>query len=769
MPNLVLEMSEDKTLHQSPAEQDKAKQLSLEPTKPPAQLGGYRITDFVGSGAYGEVWAGINTNTGKQVAIKFYTRRSASDVVQLAQEVEKLVVLSTDRYVVQLLDVGWDSSPPYYVMDYFEHGSLEDRLLSQGTLPVADAVDMFEEIATGLMHLHGKGVFHCDIKPGNILLDQDAKPRLADFGQSRLSSDSAAALGTLYYMAPEQADLDAAPDARWDVYAMGALLYNMLTGEPPYRDPSLSKTIEKTSDIHDRLKVYREKIQKSPKPSAHRKAPGVDRALAEIIDRCITRDPKKRFASAQSVLLALKAREESIAFRPLLLLGLLGPFLLMGMMGVFGWYAYNRAVGDTDVAVTQKAIESNEFAARLAARSASEQVDKYFRVVKDWANNVSVRASLARAFDDEEFMKLRRQLTDPNQNAAPELDTLRQQFRNHKTRLNLQKANDYKKQDMPLGAASWWIYDPYGVQIAASFRSGEHSSTIGKNYSFRTYFNGGKEDLIDLSPNAKRKFTVPENLDERSYATEPTLSAVFFSEATSTWKIAFSAPVYSSDEFVGIVGLTVEMGNFIRFDSGKGHQQYALMVDGRKGPHQGIVLEHPFFSIFKKENGSKLDESLTHCQVDMETLLEAKTHFQDPIGKTKLGVDFSPDHLAAACEIDHTKVIVLGDEEAEALPENKTNTGLYVVAVENYDEIIGPAKKLGNQLAWLGTLAILLLLLVALGLWFLVLKTTRDSRRRLARAFSGSATSGGSSLRSIRSLRRTAKADPTLPKNRDSS
>ena len=200
MPNLVLEMSEDKTLHQSPAEQDKAKQLSLEPTKPPAQLGGYRITDFVGSGAYGEVWAGINTNTGKQVAIKFYTRRSASDVVQLAQEVEKLVVLSTDRYVVQLLDVGWDSSPPYYVMDYFEHGSLEDRLLSQGTLPVADAVDMFEEIATGLMHLHGKGVFHCDIKPGNILLDQDAKPRLADFGQSRLSSDSAAALGTLYYI-----------------------------------------------------------------------------------------------------------------------------------------------------------------------------------------------------------------------------------------------------------------------------------------------------------------------------------------------------------------------------------------------------------------------------------------------------------------------------------------------------------------------------------------------------------------------------------------
>ena len=738
-------MSDDKTLHQNLDERDAARQMSLAPTKPPSKLNGYRITDFVGSGAYGEVWAGIDTNTGKQVAIKFYTRRSATDVAQLAQEVQKLVVLSTDRYVVQLLDVGWDSSPPYYVMDYFEHGSLEDRLKSQGTLPVADAVDMFEEIATGLMHLHGKGVFHCDIKPGNILLDQDDKPRLCDFGQSRLSSDSAAALGTLYYMAPEQADLDAVPDGRWDVYALGAMLYNMLTGEPPYRDPALSETIEKTSDIHERLKFYRDKIRKSPKPTAHRKIAGVDRALADIIDRCIKPDPNKRFASVQSVLLALRAREESIAFRPLLLLGLLGPFLLMVMMGLFGWYAYNRAVGDTDVAVTQKAIESNKFAARLAARSASEQVDKYFRVVKKWADDVSVQASLAHAFDDEAFLELRQQLTDPNQNTDPKLDTLRQQFRTHPTRLNLQKASEFKRQDMPLGAASWWIYDPFGVQIASSFRHGKQSPTIGKNYSYRSYFTGLKKDLIDLDPDAERKFTV-EEVSTRPHATEPTLSAIFFSDATATWKIAFSAPVYSGENFVGVVGLTVEMGNFINFDSGKGQQQYAMMVDGRPGMHRGIVLEHPFFTKHKKENESKLDDSLTHCQVDMEALLEAKARFQDPIGQTQLGADYSPEHLAAAWEIEYTKVSVLGDEEAEALPENKINTGLYVVAVENYEGIIGPAKKLGIQLAWLGTLASLLLLLVALGLWFLVLKSTRDSRQRFARAFTASPDSSRSSL-----------------------
>ena len=107
--------------------------------------------------------------------------------------------------------------------------------------------------------------------------------------------------------------------------------------------------------------------------------PGVDRALADIIDRCITPKPAQRLDSIQSVLFALRQREMARARRPVmllgLLLGLLGPLMLTAVVTAFGWYAFREAVARTDAAITKKAVESNRFAAKLAARSASEQID----------------------------------------------------------------------------------------------------------------------------------------------------------------------------------------------------------------------------------------------------------------------------------------------------------------------------------------------------------------------------------------------------------
>src|SRR5688572_3673291 len=250
-------MAADYTEQQSPADLVRSKELSLERTRPPTEVPGYETQRFIGSGAYGEVWAGVDRNTGRRVAIKFYAHRRGVDWSLLSREVEKLVFLSADRYVVQLLEVGWEAEPPYYVMEFVESGSLEDLLKTHGTFSVPEAVAMFEEIAIGLNHAHGRGVLHCDLKPANILLDQDHRPRLADFGQSRLSHEQKPALGTLFYMAPEQADLDAMPDARWDVYALGAILYRMLTGELPSRNDGMTRELDQAADLPDRLARYR--------------------------------------------------------------------------------------------------------------------------------------------------------------------------------------------------------------------------------------------------------------------------------------------------------------------------------------------------------------------------------------------------------------------------------------------------------------------------------------------------------------------------------
>ena len=127
---------------------------------------------------------------------------------------------------------------------------------------------MFRKICIGLNRCHAKGVLHCDIKPANILLGDDNEPRLADFGQSRLSNEQTPALGTLFYMAPEQADLNSTPDASWDVYAVGAIMFRMLTGQPPYRDEQIVEQLDTAGSLQKRLEHYREAIASSPPPES---------------------------------------------------------------------------------------------------------------------------------------------------------------------------------------------------------------------------------------------------------------------------------------------------------------------------------------------------------------------------------------------------------------------------------------------------------------------------------------------------------------------
>ncbi len=344
-------------------------------------------------------------NTGRNVAVKFYLHHGGVNWSLLSREVKNLVQLSADRYVVQVLEVGWDADPPYYVMELVVGGSLEDLLQTRGRLPVDESVEMFRKMCIGLNRCHAKGVLHCDIKPANILLGDDNEPRLADFGQSRLSNEQTPALGTLFYMAPEQADLNSSPDASWDVYAVGAIMFRLLTGQPPYRDETVVEQLDTAGSLQKRLERYRGAIASSPPPDEHLQRTGVDRSLGRIVSKCLTVDPRERYANVQQILQDLNRRDLTHARRPLMLLGIVGPLLVLLATAFFGARSIKEASDSTMTALQAEAFGSNQLAAAFAARTLESEIERYFRLTRDEASNAGFLQQLQATLQTTEVVK----------------------------------------------------------------------------------------------------------------------------------------------------------------------------------------------------------------------------------------------------------------------------------------------------------------------------------------------------------------------------
>ena len=694
-------MTTDPTEVQGGAERQRSRDMSLKRGHPPTQVPGYEPERFLGLGTYGEVWVAVERNTGRKVAIKFYAHRGGLDWSLLASEVEKLAFLFADRYVVQLIGVGWDADPPFFIMEYLEKGSLADRI-AQGPVPVDQAVSLFRDVATGLAHAHGKGVLHCDLKPANVLLDQDGKPRLADFGQSRLSSEQASSLGTMFYMAPEQADLDAVPDARWDVYALGALLYCMLTGGPPHRTgKTLSISFEQTPELNERLVRYRQTIEQSPLPLGHRKTPGVDKLLAAIVDRCLAPDPKNRFPNVQAVLDALDERASRLARRPIMMLGAVGPALLLAVVAWFAWQGFHAAVQQSNAALTRRALEANRFAAQFVARTAAYELEHRYQLVEQVATSEVLRKHLAEFLAKPDIRKMMRELSDPKRNAA-DLEPLREQYRKNPERLALQNEfaatiSSIVRPDDEEEAASWFFCDADGVSTVRVPEGG----TIGKNFAWRSYFHGGPGDLDE---------TWRPELGKHLRATM--LSDVFRSKASSRWTVAISTPVYDDSpekKFLGVLAMTVRVGQFVKFPGND--NQFAVLANNREGKYRGVVLQHPLFDAMLEKQSDlppgrrKLPNRVEEYRVNADVLLDKRDRFEDyidPMAADPEGGNYDQRWLACM-----KSVRVRGEK-----------TGWMVIVQEAYNTAIGETlEKLTGGLIRSGLIALGLIALVMAGLW----------------------------------------------------
>lgn len=643
---------------QSHDDRARSRELSTRREQPPAFVAGYQIQRCLGEGAYGSVWLATELSTGKAVAIKFYTQRRGLDWSLLNREVEKLAVLYTCHNIVGLISVGWNADPPHYVMEYLENGSLAGSL-TKGPLPVKEAVRIGRDILMALVHAHGSGILHCDLKPANILLDKNMQARLADFGQSRLSHEHHHALGTLFFMAPEQADVNAVPDARWDVYAWGAVLYEALTGSPPYRTPEAQRQLAATEVAEQRLDVYRQLLQQSPRPREHLKVHGVDRRLAEIVDRCLQLDPNQRYANAQAVLDALDSRTRELANKPLIKLGVLAPIALLLAMGIIAKYAMSSAVRSAQSNLLDRALESDVVTVKILARSIEREFeDRTNELSKVAADSRLADAMLAEGkLPWEQRTKLKKVVGD--------------------WKALVDDARSRQRLDPD---TSWFVTDAAGKQI---YRDPYDAKTVDHYYRFRDYFHGRR---INYDRNA-----IPDDVGPIQ---EPYVSMAYRSESANAYRVAITVPVRApgSDRVIGVLGRSMALEQLLaaykpQIEAAGGHFQVertiALVDHVTTDPHPMSafeLLDHPWLT----EDRPLSDEAKKALQVEPELAgqlsrlverveqspkgqivdagdLDRTLNYRDPIGK--LDQDrYGGTWLAAFWPVGHTDWVAVVQE-----------------------------------------------------------------------------------------------------------
>jgi serine/threonine-protein kinase len=270
-------------------------------------LGGrYRVLDRVGAGGMGQVYRAAHTRIACTFAVKVVWGDLAYDPAvqaRFAREAEVASCLQS-RHIVRVVDFATDEgTAPYLVMEYLDGPTLLDVLRRERALRPGRAIRIAQRIALGLAHAHDRGVVHRDLKPENVVLvredEEDDVVKLLDFGVARLADAErltvgGIALGTPLYMAPEQVRGQPV-DGRTDLYALGVLLVEMLTGAPPFDAPVLEDLL---------------RAQLSASPPSLRALLGASGAAPEIDDvvqRLLAKRPDDRFGSAREVVQALAA------------------------------------------------------------------------------------------------------------------------------------------------------------------------------------------------------------------------------------------------------------------------------------------------------------------------------------------------------------------------------------------------------------------------------------------------------------------------------
>lgn len=260
--------------------------------------GRYELGSMLGQGGMASVHRGLDRRLRRQVAIKVLASpfdRDQAFVERFRREARAAAGLSHPN-VVSVFDSGSDDGTHFIVTELVEGETLADRLTRDGPMPPDEAVDVAVDVCHALEAAHARGLIHRDVKPGNVMLLPDGRVKVVDFGIARAAGSgtltgTGVVLGSSAYVSPEQA-AGGPVDERADLYALGCVLYEMLTGEVPFRGETPVAT------------MYRHVNEEPPPPS---EVANVGPELEGVVMRCLEKEPSRRFASAKELEAALLA------------------------------------------------------------------------------------------------------------------------------------------------------------------------------------------------------------------------------------------------------------------------------------------------------------------------------------------------------------------------------------------------------------------------------------------------------------------------------
>jgi serine/threonine-protein kinase len=330
----------------------------------------YRIIRLIGAGGMAVVYLAEDVRHGREVAVKVLRPNLAESLgpSRFQREIATAARLQ-HPHILTVFDSGETDGVLWFTMPYVEGESLRTRLARETQLPIDAALQIAQQIAQGLQYAHEHGVVHRDIKPDNILLTRDGNTLIADFGIARAIGESndtssltqtGTSIGTPAYMSPEQASGERTIDARSDIYALGAVVYEMLVGEPPYTGPTAQVIIAKRFTV--------------PVPSARAVRATIPTSTDRAISRALALVPGDRFATADAFATALTAQAPGSVGgrrRSWLIPGAIAAVVLVTAGGGFWWQQRSAtATDDTRVGPPRIAV--------LPFENRGDSADAYF-------------------------------------------------------------------------------------------------------------------------------------------------------------------------------------------------------------------------------------------------------------------------------------------------------------------------------------------------------------------------------------------------------